>query len=120
MPSNFTLPAAIERFVAAVNRGDAEAFVEPFVDDALINDDRREFLGKAVIRRFAEREFVAAKVRMTVTAVHPHHGMTVVAAAIDGEFDKTNLPDPLVLSFYFVPAGDRIAALLIVHNRPES
>jgi hypothetical protein len=39
-------------------------------------------------------------------------------AVMDGNYDRTGLPDPLVLTFYSALAGDHIAQLIIVHNQP--
>jgi hypothetical protein len=39
-------------------------------------------------------------------------------AVMDGNYDRTGLPDPLVLTFHFALAGDHIAQLIIVHNQP--
>ena len=33
--------------------------------------------------------------------------------------NKTGLPDPLILSFYFSLRGDRITQLIIIHNKTE-
>ena len=41
-----------------------------------------------------------------------------VTAVMDGTYEKTGLPTPLVLSFYFSVEGDRIVQLVIVHNKP--
>lgn len=112
------LPKAIERFIAAVNAFDLDALMATFVDDAFVNDNRREFWGKAAIRKFVEREFVGDKVTMAPTDVRRQYGVIVVAAKIDGNYDKSNLPDPLILSFYFTLAGDKIATLIVVFNKP--
>jgi hypothetical protein len=40
-----------------------------------------------------------------------------VTAIIDGNFDPTGLPDPLVLTFYLSVSGERIVRLIIVHNK---
>ena len=54
---------------------------------------------------------------MAPTASHRHRGLLAVEARIDGEFDKTNLPDPLILSFYFTLRDGRITQLIILHNK---
>ena len=36
----------------------------------------------------------------------------------DGEYDKTGLPDTLVLTYYFTVRGDRIVRLIIIRNEP--
>ncbi len=114
----FSLPGAIERFITAMNNFDGAALLEPFTDDALINDNRREFWGKAAIKTFADRELIGDKVTMSLTDVREHYSTFVVAAKVDGEYDKTNLPNPLILTFYFTLHGDKIATLIILHNRP--
>jgi hypothetical protein len=38
-------------------------------------------------------------------------------AEVDGDFDKTGLPSPLVLAFYFCLSGSKISALVIVNNK---
>ena len=42
----------------------------------------------------------------------------VVSAEIDGEYDKTGVPDPLVLTFYFSLRDDKITRLIILGNKP--
>ncbi len=55
---------------------------------------------------------------MHVTGATCRGNAVAVTANIDGNFDKTGLPDPLVLTFYFSISGDRIVQLIIVHNKP--
>ena len=42
----------------------------------------------------------------------------IVHAVTGGEYDKTGLPDPLVLTYYFTVRGDRIVRLIIIRNEP--
>ncbi|MEN4401666.1 hypothetical protein ACNQR7_10800 [Mycolicibacterium senegalense] len=42
--------------------------------------------------------------------------MTVLRARYDGDYDKTNLPEELILTNYIVIRDDLIAALFIVLN----
>lgn len=51
---------------------------------------------------------------MLVIEVLLHPGGVVVLAKVTGEYDKTGLPDPLELRFYFTLAGDTIAQLIII------
>jgi hypothetical protein len=37
---------------------------------------------------------------------------------VDGDYDKTGLPDPLVLTFYFSLDGGKISRLIISGNKP--
>jgi hypothetical protein len=120
MSQTATLPPVVERYIAAANAFDLDALMDTFVEDAFVNDNHREFWGKAAIRKFAAKELVGDKVTMAVTDVRTHYGMIAIAAKVDGEYDKTNVPDPLILSFYFTLAGDKIATLVIIFNKPAA
>jgi hypothetical protein len=37
---------------------------------------------------------------------------------MDGNYDKTGLPDPLVLTHYFTVRDGRIIRLIIIRNEP--
>ena len=52
------------------------------------------------------------------TDIKEHHGSWIVSAAVDGEYDKTGLPDPLILTYYFTIADGQVASLFIVSNKP--
>ena len=67
----------------------------------MVNDARREFWGKHAIRAWLDREIIGDKVTMDVTATAEHYGEVIVHAVTDGDYDKTGLPDPLVLTYYF-------------------
>jgi hypothetical protein len=54
---------------------------------------------------------------MNVTKVIKHYGNFIVAANVDGNYDKRGLPDPLVLAFYFTAQSDLIVQLIILRNR---
>ena len=41
-------------------------------------------------------------------------------ATMDGEYDKTNLPDVLVLRHYFSVRDVKIVRLIIIRNTPAS
>ena len=114
------LPPVIAAYVKASNAADTAAFLGVFTDDALVNDVQREFWGKAAIGKWAEREIFGAKVTMEVVRAVDHYGDLIVTAKLDGDYDKTGLPDPLLLTFYFTLRGDKITKLIILHNKPAS
>src|ERR1039457_4639063 len=95
--STTSLEGIVAEHVAAVNAFDTDAVMATFADDAYVNDNRREFRGIDAVRRFVEREIVGDRVTMDVREVIEHHGDTIVRAAYDGDFDKTNLPDEVIL-----------------------
>ena len=76
-------------------------------------------LGIDGIRAWAERELVRDKATMDVREVVDNYGDTIVRAAYDGEYDKTNLPPgELILSSYFGLRDGRITSLIVVRNEP--
>src|SRR2546427_603059 len=111
------LPAPVAAYIQATNDHDRAAFLASFTDDALVNDIQREFWGKAAIGKWADREIFAAKVTMEVVSAVDHYGDSIVAAKLDGNFDKTGLPDPLIMTFYFTLRGDKITKLIILLNK---
>ena len=113
------LNGVVAEHIAAVNALDTDAVVTTFAEDAYVNDARREFAGIEAIRRWVAREMVGDKVSIDVREVLDHHGDTIVRGAYDGEFDKTNLPDEIILSNYFSVRDGKIVSLVIIFNQPS-
>jgi hypothetical protein len=111
------LPTLVGAYVEATNSSDLDGLLATFVDDALVNDQLRDYWGKAAIRKWAERDIIGERLRMDVTEVIEHYGNYIVTANVDGNFDKRGLPDPLVLAFYVTPHRNRIVQLIILRNR---
>ena len=116
-------PAAVPRLVAvyveATNSFDLERLVATFADDALVNDQLRDYWGKPAIREWARRDIIGERLTMNVTKVIDHHGNFIATANVDGDFDKRGLPDPLVIAFYFTVQSDLIVQLIILRNRND-
>jgi hypothetical protein len=115
--STEALPQVIQQHIAAYCRHDAEAFMATLAPDALVNDIQREFLGGEDIRTWADKEIFTPRVTLEVAAAFEHYGNIIVRFRVDGDFDKTNLPDPLILTYYFAVRDDRITQLIILHNK---
>jgi hypothetical protein len=118
MSATIPLPSAIADHVTAVNAFDEDAIVATFTSDALVNDARREFWGAHSIRRWVAKEMVGDRVTLQVTEVVQHHDMTIVRARYDGEYDKTNLPDELIMTNYFTLQDGKIDSLFVIRNSP--
>ena len=116
MTGTTTLAPVLARFIAAVNAFDEDAIVATFASDALVNDVHREFWGREAIRRWVAREIVGDRVTVEVTEVLDHHGDIIVRGSYDGDYDKTNLPDPLILTSYFTVSDDKIVTLITIRN----
>ena len=112
------LTGVVAQHLAAVNARDADAIMATFAEDAYVNDARREFAGADAIRRWVAREMVGDKVSIEVREVLDHHGDTIVRGAYDGEFDKSSLPDEIVLSNYFSVRDGKIVSLIVIFNQP--
>jgi hypothetical protein len=113
------LPPIVAEHIAAVNAFDTDRIVKTFAADAYVNDNRREVWGADAIRRFMDKEFVGDQVTMEIREVVDNYGDIIVRAKYDGTYDKTNLPDELVMSSYFSIRDDKIVSLTIIHNRPS-
>ena len=114
-----TLPPLVAAFVEATNSFDLERLTVNFADDALVNDQLRDYWGKAAIRNWAERDIIGERLTVAVTKVVEHYDNFIVTANIDGNFDKRGLPDPLVLAFYFTHHSDLVIQLIILRNRRD-
>ncbi len=113
------LPAVVAEHIAAVNAFDTDRIMATFAPDAYVNDNRREIAGTDAIRKFVDKEFVGDRVTMQVREVVDHYGDIIVRARYDGDYDKANLPDELVMSSYFSVRGDKIVSLTVIFNQPS-
>jgi ketosteroid isomerase-like protein len=122
MPKDITndLPRVIADHIAACNAHDIDAWMATLAPDALVNDNRREFAGGEAIRAFALKELIGDRVTMAVVSAVERHGDITVHARMDGTYEKTGLPDPLILGFYFSVRDGLIVQLIIIHNRTEA
>jgi SnoaL-like domain len=114
------LPAPVAAYIASTNASDIEALLATFSNDALVNDHRNEFTDQDAIRNWAQREIIDDRVTMQVSSATCRGNSVAITADVGGNFDKTGLPDPLILTFYFSVSGERIVQLIIVHNKPAA
>lgn len=111
------LPQVIADHVAAYNNHDPDALIATFTPDALVNDAQREFIGHKAIRAWADKEIFGDNVTLAVEQAYELHGNIILHTRVDGDFDKANLPDPLILTYYFSIRHDRITQLIILLNK---
>jgi hypothetical protein len=76
------------------------------------------FLGGDAIRRWVAKEIVGDRVTVESIELIEHDRQTIVRGRYDGEYDKTGLPDPLILTSYFTVRDGRIVSLIVIHNTP--
>jgi hypothetical protein len=112
--SSPNVPTPVSAFIEASNRFDLEALMATFDRNAMVNDHRCEFAGEAAIRAWAAKELIGDRVTMSVVDTRCYGDNIAINAKVDGDFDKTGLPDPLVLTYYFSVSGARIEQLIII------
>lgn len=107
------LSGPIVTYVRAVNAGAAAEFAAGFADDAVVVDVNRELRGLDAIAEWARTDIFGAHVHLDVLDVTERPGRTIVRVKIDGTFDRTGLPDPLVMNHEFEVAEGKITTLRI-------
>ena len=114
-----SLPPVVAAYLDGVNAFDVDAIMACFAEDAYVNDARREINGIDAIRRWVEKEMVGDHVTMDPIEVVDHHGDTIVRSRYDGTYDKTNLPDELIMSDYFSVRDGKIVSVAVIRNQPS-
>jgi hypothetical protein len=108
------LPAPVLGFVQAMNMYDLDRMALRFAPDEIANDQMRHYAGPEAIRAWLAEEIAGDRVTMFVTEALRHPGGVAVLAKVTADYDKTGLPDPLEIRFYFALAGDAIAQLVVI------
>ena len=118
-PTSVSLPPVVAAYLDGVNAFDVDAIMACLAEDAYVNDARREINGIDAIRRWVEKEMVGDHVTMQPVEVIDHHGDTIVRSCYDGTYDKTNLPDELIMSDYFSVRDGKIVSVAVIRNQPS-
>jgi hypothetical protein len=117
MNTELSLDPAIAAHIEAINSFDVEAIMDTFTEDALVNDASREFWGHARVRAWIAQEMVGDHVTLDPVEVADNDGLYAVRCRFDGDYDKTNLPDPLIMTNYFRVRAGKIATLFVIKNK---
>ncbi|MDI4643508.1 nuclear transport factor 2 family protein [Cohnella hashimotonis] len=107
------LPQVIQAFIAASNKPDPEAYVDCFSEDATVRDEGKTWVGKDAIKKWSDEHHFSANVTLDPQRYRQHEAETMVVFKVDGDFDKTGLPDPLYLDFHFQIRDHQIKQLAI-------
>ncbi len=119
LPSGDEL-AAVAEFVRATNAGELAALAALFADDAQVNDQLRNFWGRAEIASWLEREIVGEQVQLNPLGVRKHYGVVMLNAQIRGDFETPRVPQPMVFDLYFTVHGTKIVRLLVLLARADA
>src|SRR5205823_2566589 len=98
-------------YVRTINAHDAAAFQALFAAEAVVDDAGREFRGLAAIQDWSNREIFGARVTLDVLDVAERDGQTVITTKVDGTFDRTGLPDPVIINHHIKSEGNKITSL---------
>jgi SnoaL-like domain len=105
------LPPLAESYVRATNNHDAAAFHGLFADSAIVDDNGREYRGKGAIQQWSDREIFAAQVTLEVMDAVVRDSEVVITTKVDGTFDRTGLPDPVIINHLITAEGGKIVGL---------
>jgi SnoaL-like domain len=105
------LPPIAAAYVGSINDHDPAAFDALFAEGAVVNDVGREFCGPAAIKAWSDREIFDAQVTLEVIDVADRDGETIVTTKVDGNFDRTGLPDPVIINHHITAKGGKIVGL---------
>ena len=111
MKTDLFVPEPIESAVKAANDHDTTGFLSNFAETAILADERQEYRGIAAIEKWSEEKLIGDNVTFDITDITISGDACVVTAKIDGDFDKTGLPDPFVMALHFVILGSKIKRL---------
>lgn len=78
---------------------------------AVVNDAGREFRGRAAIKAWSDREIFEAQVTLEVLDVADRDDETLITTKVEGNFDRTGLPDPLIINHHITVECDKIVGL---------
>src|SRR5204862_7640426 len=77
----------------------------------VVYDACRESRGRAGIKDRRNREIFDAQVTIEVLDVTDRDGETVITTKVDGNFDRTGLPDPVIINHHITADDGKIVGL---------
>lgn len=107
------IPKPIAAFIRATNNHNTDAFLATLTYTAVISDEGQDYRGIAAIKEWSDEKYIGAKVTLEPIKTVERNGKTIVTAKVDGNFDKTGLPDPFHMDFHFTIDSNKVAALSI-------
>lgn len=101
MNNELQLAKPIGDFVKAVNEHKNEDFLAVFAETAIITDEGHQYQGIAEIKDWNDKKNIGANITMRLVETTERDGKTILTVEMDGNFDKTGLPDPFLMDLYF-------------------
>jgi hypothetical protein len=104
------LPTPIALYIAAENRGDAEALAQCFAENAVVRDENQTIEGLAAIKQWKAETTKKYQHTIEPLASVQKDDKTIVTNRLTGNFPGS----PIELEFVFTLDGDKIASLEIL------
>jgi hypothetical protein len=104
------LPTPIAIYIAAENRGDAEALAQCFTEDAVVRDEGETIQGLAAIKQWKAETREKYQYTVKPLAFAQKDGKAIVTNRLTGNFPGS----PIELEFVFTLDGDKIVSLDIL------
>jgi SnoaL-like domain len=95
------MPKPISTFIEATNKHNLDDFLSVIAETAVVHDEGHDYRGISEIKKWSDAKVFGARVQLEPIKIAERNGITVLTTKIDGDFDKTGLPDPLVMDFHF-------------------
>jgi hypothetical protein len=99
----------LERYFTATNSHDAEGMTADLADDAVVNDDGREYRGVPAIREWTKEILRKYRPQVEPTKVAHEAERFVVSVNTSGDFPGS----PIALTYRFKLDGEKISHLEI-------
>jgi len=106
-----TIPGPAAGYVRHVNEKDPAGFLTLFAEEAVVDDAGRILRGRKAIGEWAASDIFAANVTFDVLNASGDERETTITAKVDGTFDRTGLPDPLIMTFQVAIVAGKITNL---------
>ncbi len=107
------IPKPIATFIEATNKHNSQEFLNVIADTAVIHDEGHDYHGISEIKGWSDEKVFGAEVTLVPLKIIEQHGNAIITIKIDGNFDKTGLPDPFIMDFHFMIDSDKISGLSI-------
>lgn len=109
MIEQLSRPAA--SYIRTTNENDPAALIALFAENAVVDDAGRLIQGREAIQAWAASDIFAANVTLDVLDASGDESDCTITAKVDGTFDRTGLPDPLVMTTQIIAVKGQITKL---------
>lgn len=111
MSKELQMPQSIAVFIKATNTHNSDELLATLTEGAVITDEGQEYRGISAIKKWSDEKIIGARVTLDAVDLMDGDCKTIVTLRVDGNFDKTGLPDPFLMDFHFTINTNKISAL---------